>query len=250
MSDRRRHKFRIDALSKATIPMRDLAAYIMELSELLGHHESVHFHEVTEGSVAIAYDVDPHSIESIHSRLLDALDSDGDPSARNAYQNLNQRLKRDRASGSVLEESGTDPRMLVVIPGILEETACRLPTLWEAGSVDGIPIAAGGRRPDPDWVSVRLYDAGNLLSCEARPSLAIALARHLLTATIRAHGKGRWVHDGSNWRLDKFRIEHFDPLDDRPMSELVSELRELYAETDWASMEDPVHQLQKLRTDG
>ena len=46
MSDRLRHVFIIEALSKETLAMRDLAAYITDLAELLGSHESVHFHEM------------------------------------------------------------------------------------------------------------------------------------------------------------------------------------------------------------
>ncbi len=249
MKGRRRHIFRIEGLSKETIAMRDLAAYLADLAELLGHHESVHFQEVREGSVEVAYEVDSHSIEPVIDRLVDASHQSGDLAARNAYLNLNQRLKRDGSSGTILETSATDQRTLVDIPGVLEEVD-RFPVLWEAGTVDGTPTGVGGRRLDPDWVSVRLDDSGNPLSCEARPPIAIAIAHHLLSVPIRAHGKGRWIHHEQGWRLDKFRIEHFEPLDPRPMGELVGEMRELYADTDWARVDDPVGQLHHLRKDG
>ena len=250
MKGRRRHIFRIEGLSKETIAMRDLAAYLTDLAELLGHHESVHFQEVHEGSVEVAYEVEVPSIEPVTSRLIDASRQSGDPIVRNAYLNLNQRLKRDRSSGTIIEKSATDQRTLVEIPGVLEEKGDRFPVLWEAGTVDGTPTGVGGRRLDPDWVSVRLDDSGNPLSCEAKPPVAIAIAHHLLSTPIRAHGKGRWIHDERRWRLDKFRIEHFDPLDARPMAELVGEMRELYAETDWAREDDPIGQLHQLGKDG
>lgn len=250
VNGRRRHIFRIEGLSKETIAMRDLAAYLTDLAELVGHHESVHFQEVREGSVVVAYDVDSLSVEHVTCRLLDACHETGDAAARSAYLSLNQRLRRDRSSGTILEQSETDWRTLVDIPGVLEEAGDRFPVLWEAGTVDGTPTGVGGRRLDPDWVSVRLDDSGNPLSCEARPPIAIEIAHHLLTTPIRARGKGRWIHDDQGWRLDKFRIEHFDPLDARPMAELVGEMRELYAETDWARVDDPIGQLDQLRKDG
>ena len=45
--------------------MRDLAACLTDLAELLGHDESVHFQEVREGSVEVAYDVDSPSVEPV-----------------------------------------------------------------------------------------------------------------------------------------------------------------------------------------
>ncbi len=230
--------------------MRDLAAYLSDLSELLGNHGSVHCQELREGSVDVVYEVEASSIEPVMERMLDACHPAGDPAARNAYRNLNQRLKRDRASGTILEQTETTLHTLIEIPGIQEEAGDRPPTLWEAGIVDGIPTGVGGRRLDPDWVPVRIVDSGVLLNCEAKPPAAIAIACHLLTTPIRASGKGRWVHDDDKgWQLDKFRIEQFDPLDSRPMAELVSEMRALYADTDWARMNDPLAQLHGLRKD-
>ena len=143
MNERHRHIFRIEGLSKEEISMRDLAAYLTDLAELLGHHESVHFQEVREGSVEVTYDVDLASLEPVTCRLLDACHQAGDPAARSAYLSLNQRLKRDRSSGIIMEQSETDLRPLVDIPGMLEETAERFPVLWEAGTADGTPTGVG-----------------------------------------------------------------------------------------------------------
>ena len=52
--------------------MRDLAAYIMDLAELLGSHESVHCQEIRDGSVEVVFDVESPSIEPVNERLLDA----------------------------------------------------------------------------------------------------------------------------------------------------------------------------------
>ena len=224
--------------------MRDLAAYITDLAELLGNHDSVHFHEVRDGSVEVVFDVEPSSTESVVERMLDARHSTGEPSARNAWRSLNQRLKRDGASGMLTEQTGRAPRTLIEIRGAREEVEERLPILWEAGTVDGIPTGVGGRLLDPEWVSVRIVDSGTVVNCEARSPTAIEIARHLLTTPIRVGGKGRWVHDEDRgWQLDKFRIEQFDVLDSRPVVHLVGEMREIYAGTDWARMDDPIGEL-------
>ena len=230
--------------------MRDLAAYITDLAELLGNHDSVHCHEIRDGSVEVVFDVEPSSTESVVERLLDARHPVGEPSVRSAYRNLNQRLKRDGASGAVMEQTGRMPRTLIEIPGVREELEERLPILWEAGTLDGIPTGVGGRLLDPEWVPVRIVDSGTLLTCEARPPAAIEIARHLLTTSIRVGGKGRWVHDeDKGWRLDKFRIEQFDVLDSRPLAHLVGEMREIYAGTDWARMDDPLGELHSIGKD-
>ena len=101
--------------------------------------------------------------------------------------------------------------------------------------MDGIPTGIDGRALDPEWVPVRIADSGTIVNCEAKQPTAIEIARCFLKTPIRACGQGRWVHDDDKgWRLDKFRIEQFDLLDSRPVAELVGEMRELYAGTDWA----------------
>ena len=235
MGDRCRHVFRIETLSKDALAMRELAAYITDLAELLGNHDSVHCYEIRDGSVEVVFDVEASSTESVVERMIDARHSTSEPSARNAWRSLNQRLKRDGASGMVTEQTGRAPRTLIEIPGVREEVEERLPILWEAGTVDGIPTRVGGRLLDPEWVPVRIVDSGTVVNCEARPRTAIEIARHLLTAPIRGAGKGRWVHDEhKGWQRDKFRIEQFDVLDSRPVAVLVGEMREIYAATDWA----------------
>ena len=150
----------------------------------------------------------------------------------------------------VTEQTGKAPRTLIEIPGAREEAEERRPILWEAGTVDGIPTGVGGRLLDPEWVPVRIADSGTVVNCEARPPTAIEIARHLLTTPIRVGGKGRWVHDEDRgWQLDRFQIEQFDVLDSSPVAHLVGEMREVYAGTDWARMDDPIGELRGIGKD-
>ena len=195
MSDRLRHVFIIETLSKETLAMRDLAAYITDLAELLGSHESVHCQEIRDGSVEVVFDVEPPSMGLVIERMLDAREPAGDPTARIAYRNLSQRLKQDGASGVIVEQTEKAVRTLIEIPGVREGVKEKLPILWETGTVDGTPTGVGGRLLDPEWVPLRIVDSGIVVNCEARPPAAIEIAHHLLTASIRATGKGKWVHD-------------------------------------------------------
>ena len=110
--------------------MRDLAAYVTDLAELLGSHDSVHFHEIRDGSMEVVFNVEASSTESAVERMLDARYSTGEHSARNAWRNLNQRLKRDGASGTVMEQTERAPRAMIEVPGVREEVEERLPILW------------------------------------------------------------------------------------------------------------------------
>ena len=227
--------------------MRDLAAYITDLAELLGNHEFVHCQEIREGSVEVVFDVESSSVGPVIERMLDAREPAGEPTARTAYRNLNQRLKRDGVSGAIVEQTEAAVRTLIEIPGVREDAEEKLPSLWETGTVDGTPTGVGGRLLDPEWVPVRIVDSGTVVNCEARPPIAIEIARHLLTAPIRATGRGKWAHDDDKGvRLEKFRIERYELLDSRPVAELVGEMRELYAGTDWARMDDPISHLHSI----
>ena len=152
----------------------------------------------------VVFDVESSSVGPVIERMLDARKPAGEPTARTAYRNLNQRLKRDGVSGVIVEQTQTAVRTLIEIPGVREEAKEKLPSLWETGTVDGTPTGVGGRLLDPEWVPVRIADSGTVVNCEARPATAIEIARHLLTAPIRAAGKGKWVHDDDKgWRLER-----------------------------------------------
>ena len=88
--------------------MRDLAAYITDLAELLGDHDSVHCHEIRDGSVEVVCDVESAAIEPAIERMLHACHLAADPSTRNAYRNLDGPELRDRQplGIAVLVQSG------------------------------------------------------------------------------------------------------------------------------------------------
>ena len=250
MNNGRRLVFKIDAVSKETIPLLDLAAYIDQFAKLLGSHDSVHLHDVQEGSLTISCDVGEGAFESVQERVSHASQPDSDPSAYNSYRELNAYLKRDQSSGVVSEGTNSDYQKIIEIPGIREENIEMYQAIWEAGNVDGIPTRFGGKSLDPQWIPILLNDNGTVVNCEAKPEVAVEIIPHFLKVPIRASGQGRWVYsENEGWRLAKFRIEQFVALDNRPLAEAVAEIREVYVGTDWAKSDDPITQISRLRND-
>ena len=92
-------------------------------------------------------------------------------------------------------------------------------------------------------------DAGTVIysKCEANRALARRLAAHIFTGEVRVHGLGRWyVDEGGTWLLDKFTINHFEPLDDTPLTSVVEALRAIPT-PEWGAIADPWADLNNMR---
>ena len=90
-------------------------------------------------------------------------------------------------------------------------------------TLDGVLIRVGGR---DDTVSVHLYYGGTVHRCNATHETARRLAPYLNGCTLRVHGSGRWERLGDGkWLLRQFDIKDFETLDDRPLTEVVAQLR-------------------------
>ena len=67
--------------------MRDLAAYIMDLAELLGSHESVHCQEIRDGSTVLVIErlgetIPPVSPRNFHRRRAGQVPPASEPTSR------------------------------------------------------------------------------------------------------------------------------------------------------------------------
>lgn len=95
--------------------------------------------------------------------------------------------------------------------------------------LDGDVIHVGG----PANHDVHLRDAGTVYRCTASAQTAGRLALYLHKQPVRVFGTSSWIrHDTGGWELQRFFIEDFVPLENKPLREALSELEELASEED------------------
>ena len=241
MLETREYTFRIDAFSPDTIPMSRLAEYMSELADLLGEGASVHFSRLEEGSTKLVHRIEVEVIPKVEQRVLRARRGEGPEDAIRAIRNINKKLKEDNGSGILSENAGAE---IIQFPGrnAVEEKAFGY--ISEEGSLDGEVIRVGGTK---DTVYVHLQSSGKLYTCQASRGIAKSIAHHLYGGDIRVFGLGRWERtEAGLWVLERFIIQRFEPLDSRPLTEIVHELQSVQG-GDWATVADPWAELDAIR---
>lgn len=115
----------------------------------------------------------------------------------------------------------------------------------ERHSLDGVVVKIGAA---DGAVPVWLQDGdGPLHVCETTVQTSMRLAAHGCQSPIRAHGTGTWTRaDDGTWRMQAFRIDDFEPLDDRPLAEVVRQLQAVGGSR-WHEMADPLEEARRLR---
>lgn len=235
--------FTVDSLRPSTASMHRVAQYFLELANLLGQADHVHFHEVSEGSLRCHALADFESIPSIEQRIQQIADI-GSDSAK-VFDKLNQMLAKDNAVGR-LDRVGVDGTTAKIysFPG-RELPKPTILKLRQAGSLDGVVVSVGGR----DNSSHVHLDAGDgrYWKCETSRELAVGLAQHLYGQTIRVFGTGTWVRGVMRkWDLDGyFHVDKFEVLRDETFGEALDHLRALG--TDWDKQESMSKAWMKLR---
>jgi hypothetical protein len=233
------YQFRIaDGYTPATIPMGRLAEYMAALARLLGEGAHVHFHAIDQGSVRLKARVDEPAQPKVRERLRAVRDGGGPTDARQACGALDDMLRKDNASGAL---TGDDDEIVIPFPGRTRPEPLVFGPFRQVGALDGQIFRIGGR---DDTKRVHIRDGAaehtDLLASEA---VALRLRHHLLGATLRFHGEGTWFRraDGA-WELRSFRIDDFEELEDRPLSEVVASLRRVKGSA-WREVPDPVRAL-------
>ena len=113
-----------------------------------------------------------------------------------------------------------------------------LPFLRERGRIVGLVVRVGGTG---DRIPVLLESDGELISgCQASREVAKALAGHLFEH-VRLDGEGSWLRDAQGrWKLRRFNISTFEPVDATTVSEALAELRAVagdWTEADYRDLE-------------
>jgi hypothetical protein len=215
--------FRIDAFSPDTLPMARLAEYMAQLAKLIGHIEHTHFVGIEDGSAQLVHTVDEEDAKGVRDRLSGVAAGSGPKDALVARTKLDDLLAEDRAVGELCEKGGG-----VILPfqGRLRAKPLTFPAFRQDGAIEGQVVSIGGK----DTSAHAILQDGDitLTGLTMKRTTARELAPFLYGPKVRLTGNGRWErHPNGVWKLLEFRVEGFTPLDERPLAEVLQELRQL-----------------------
>jgi hypothetical protein len=237
--DKNEFRFKIDAYTPETIPMTRLAEYMSQLALLLGEPAAVHFRRLTKGSTVLNAKVDREAAPKVRDRVARVRSGDAPAEPMKAFAALNVLLRNDDAIGVLRDAS---PHGVVIrFPG-RELTQEKVTSLRQHGYIDG--IITGIRGKDATAHVILQSEGQQIAGCEIRDR---ALAKQLAAKywePVRLFGRGKWSRDADgNWRLEDFKVESFEALDDAPLGEALKQLRAI--PTEWG--DDEYRRLIELR---
>lgn len=222
MTDKKRFVFVLDGFTPDTLPMARLAEYLLDLANLLGEKERVHFQTVEPGSAGLAYDVESVAVPKVQARVRGASAAAVGSEERRAFENIDQRLRKDNTAASLREDTVAGPTLLH-FPGPTGEVDPEYGPFSENSTLQGRVISVGGKR---NIVNVNIQDGERIYYCEASRDVALQLAPLMFNHELRIHGTGRYLRNpDGEWVMNSFRISQFDRLDMKPLSEVVEKLR-------------------------
>lgn len=205
----------------------------------MGEREHVHFGGLKRGSAVLVPVVDWEAVPKVRKRVHDVKRRVAPQDVLKTADNLNRKLADDNA---VAELRDFNDAKVIRFPGrdlaVEPEFAFSQP-----GELYGQVIVVGGTS---DPVPVHLEDGERVHLCEALRPIARELAKYIFGATIRVQGVGRWAREADGtWKMRSFRITSFLELDDRPLTDVIADLRSVPAE--WKQRDDPLGDLRRLR---
>jgi len=236
------YRFKFDAYTPETMPMARLAEYMADLAQLFGETAAVHFVRIDSGSVVLVHKVEREAVPKVEGRIERIRHGDGPPDAMSAYHRLNQKLRKDAGSGEIQRATGAQ---ILQFPGSREIQTVSFAAFTQEGTIDGIVIKLGGRQ---DPVPVHIESGSIIYSvCHASRAMARQLKHHMFDDELRFFGSGRWFRDDAGtWTLQRFTIASFEPLDSRPLTDVVAGLRAIRG-SEWEGIKDPWAELRAIR---
>lgn len=237
MADSREISWKIDAYSRETMPLDRLLEYLDALSIMLGEAPHLHLIRIESASTVPVFKVDAEATERVRQRATLVRTGTAPLRAMREYRRINRMLREDEGSAALLEDSAE----IVPFPG---RTAAPegISGINQPGNLDGQLLKVGGRN---EWspVQLKLRDESFLTGCYARRSLSKELGRHLYEP-VRLYGRGRWNRSPEGeWILDRFYVDSFETLDDKPLPSVVEALRATHVNMP----DDPIAELETVR---
>jgi len=239
-------RFKISKFTPDTLPMDRLAAYLADLSILMGSPEHVHLVGIEKGSAEPLALVDDPAIPKVRAHVEAVRTGDANPEALRAYERIDQHLAEDDADGNISE----DGAIVLEFPGKNRQPQESISTFLQECSLEGVPVQVGGS-DTAERAHVHLQDEKARWVCRTTREIALRLAPYMFSQPIRVHGDARWERlDDGEWKLRYFWIREFERLETVPMSVAVAELREAYLRSGWTEISDPVAEILRHRQGG
>lgn len=214
--------FRIANVTPERLSSAKLAQYLADLATLLGSQDHLHFSRVGKGSASLIHYADPSAIPRMRRRVDSIPNVGGEDDARTAYARINSRLAEDEANGylkignvKVLKFRGRQEEPQRIFGRIVQDEY-----------LDGQLVRVGGL---DETVPVHLREADRApYFCSTDIETAKSLGPYLYGQTIRVFGTAHWIREGNgNWKLERFQVHRFKPLNDASLAEAVNELRSI-----------------------
>lgn len=237
MAESREIRWKIDAYTRETMPLDRLVEYLSAFAAMLGESPHVHLVRIDTSSTVPILKVDDEAAQRVRTRATEIRLGTAPPEAMRSYREINRMLREDHGTAVLCEDTSE----ILPFPGKAVPPEA-LTGIQQPGNLDGELQKVGGPNM---WVPIhlKLRDETSLTGCYAKRSLAKELGHHLFES-IRLYGRGRWNRSPEgDWRLDKFYVDSFDPLDDQPLPSVVATLRAVSVR--WPK--DPIAALEALR---
>lgn len=235
--------FRIDGFTPTTLPSARLGQYLLDLTVLFGSGDKVHFERLGKGSAQIIQWAEEKVLPSIRQRVMAVkLDKTSrPPEITAAYERINEKLIQDNSVGQL--RIGRDK--VLEFPGKRTDAQRIVGPVTQNEYLDGQLVRVGGV---DESIPVHLREGDTIHYCTTNNiDTARKLGPYVFGQTIRVFGVAYWYRDEKGkWRLDRFKVENFQPLQDVPLTEAVNRLRTVPSE-DW---DDTIADKIKLREGG
>ena len=189
------YRFKIDAFTPETLPMKRLAEYMDELATLFGSQERVHFLRLEKGSATLVQMVEHEHIPKVKERLEGVKRRNAPQDAIDAYSIIDKMLAQDNATG-ILEAKLLGNRKtakIIEFPGRNRESVEQFGPVTQQGTIDGVLVRIGGT---DETVPVLLLEEDKIRRyCTCTREIARRLAPYLFAGTLRVFGTGTWRRD-------------------------------------------------------
>jgi hypothetical protein len=222
-----RRIFKIDVFQPDTIPMFRLAEYMSDLATMLGEKNDVHFVKIEDGCTQLIHDVAFTAYPKVEERTRAIRFGQAPAEAMNAYRALNKKLASDNTS-AIYMEADAPTQELLEFPGVNAPKPLEIMPINQPGTLIGVIQGVGGKTITETRVPVFIDTGDDVHVCSASRAIAKELGAFVLGEQRRFHGEATWIRDEYGaWALKKFVVKMHEPIEGRPLSAVVEDLRKI-----------------------